>query len=179
MIVQTVLQEEDYLTYLLYSASRSKRSRANRRRSWLVITGAFLVIGYFFYGKDSFYSYCFFGLAVLNLFLYPLYQRYTYKKHYRKFVADNLSYRIGKESTIDFGSDVIETKDVTGESKFNVSEVAEIIEINTHYFVKLQSDDGLIIPKTAVDNPDFGEELLAIFDRPEIVLIRDLDWEWK
>jgi hypothetical protein len=179
MIVQTVLQEEDYLTYLLYSASRSKRSRANRRRSWLVITGIFLVAGFFFNGKDSFYSYYFFGAAALNLFLYPLYQRYAYKKHYRKFVAEKLAYRAGKECIIDFGSDIIETKDLTGESKFNVSEVAEIIEISTHYFVKLKSDDGLIIPKTAVDNPDFGEELLAIFDRPEIVLIRELDWKWK
>ncbi|OOQ58054.1 hypothetical protein [Mucilaginibacter pedocola] len=179
MTIKTILSEEDYLAYLLYSFSKNKQSRANRRRSWLVISGMFFVIGYMFYGSNNFYSYYFFGAGVISLIFYPLYQRYHYKKHYRKFVQDKLGYRIGKEGTINFGPEVIATEDVTGESKINTSEVAEIIEISTHYFVKLNSGDGLVIPKTATGNPNFLDELLTVLDNPNIKINRELDWQWK
>lgn len=179
MTIKTNLSENDYLTYLLYSASKNKRSRSNRLRSWLVVSVAFFAIAYMFYGGNNFYSYWFFGVGVISLVFYPFYQRYHYKKHYRKFVLDKLAYRIGKEITINFGPDVIETKDVSGESKINTGEVAEVIEISTHYFVKLNSDDGLVIPKIAINNANFIDDLLLVLDKPDITITGELDWKWR
>jgi hypothetical protein len=179
MIVKTVLQENDYLTYLLYSFSKNSRSKANRRRSWLVISGVFFVLGVLFYNAEKFYSYYFFGAGVITLIFYPLYQRSHYEKHYRKFVLEKLAYRIGKESSINFGPEVIETKDVTGESKINTSELAEINEIGTHYFVRLKTGDALVVPKSSVNSSSFVNDLLAIFQNPGIEVTKELDWRWK
>ncbi len=179
MIVKVVLQEDDFLTYLLYSASKNKRSRANRRRSWLIISGIFFLSAFLFREADGFFTWYFLSAGVISLIFYPLYQRYAYKRHYRKFLLDKLNYRIGKECVIDFQQDIIETKDVTGESKINASELSEINEIGAHYFVRLKTGDALVIPKSAVDGNSFVEDLLAIFQNPEIEVTRELDWRWK
>ena len=179
MILKVVLQEDDFLTYLLYSASKNKRSRANRRRSWLIISGGFFLSAFLFREADGFFTWYFLGAGVISLIFYPFYQRYAYKRHYRKFLLDKLNYRIGKECVIDFQQDIIETKDITGESKINTSELSEINEIGSHYFVRLKTGDALVIPKQQVNNSSFVEDLLAIFQNPEIEVTKELDWRWK
>lgn len=179
MILKTVLTADDYLTYMLYSASKNKRSKANRLRSWLVVSGSFVVIGYLFKGQDAFYFYYFLAAGVISLIFFPFYQRYAYKKHYRKFVMDKLKGKIGKECVINFGQDMIETKDDVTESKINTSEVSEINEIGTHYFVRLNTGDALVIPKSAVNNESFADDLLAIFQNPEIEVTEELNWKWR
>ncbi|MEO7214135.1 hypothetical protein [Mucilaginibacter sp.] len=179
MIVKVALTEDDFLTHLLYSASKNSRSKANRLRSWLVVSGCFFIIGFLFKDLNTFYCYYFAAAGVISLIFYPFYQRYAYKKHYRKFLLDKLSNRIGKECIIDFQQDIIQTKDVTGESKINTSEVSEINEIGTHYFVRLNTGDALVIPKSAVATDSFVEDLLDIFQNPEMEVTKELDWRWK
>ncbi|TFF40894.1 YcxB family protein [Mucilaginibacter psychrotolerans] len=178
MIVQTVLQEEDYLTYLLYSASKNKRSKANRRRSWLVLSFGFFALAFVLRYQNEFLAYWFLFCGIITLIFFPLYQRYSYKKHYQKFLMDKLGYRIDKESIIDFGSDIIETKDAGGESKIYTTELSEINEISTHYFVRLKSGDALVIPKAAVSS-SFVNDLLTIFQNPNIHVTQELGWRWK
>jgi hypothetical protein len=180
MIVKTILTEEDYLTYLLYSASKSKRAQGTRRKAWLTISGLLLVIGAaLINNSDGFYSYYFFAAGLISLLFYPLLQRYSYKKNYRKFVRDKMAYKIGKESVLKFGPDYIETRDVTGESKINTREVAEVNEIASHYFVRLKSGDGLVIPKKSVATPTFVDDVMSAMQSPDIMVTHEPNWKWK
>jgi hypothetical protein len=94
-------------------------------------------------------------------------------------VLDNLQYRFGKECKVNFQSDFIETKDITGESKINTSEVAQINEIGTHYFIKLKTGESLIIPKSIINKESFISELMTVFQNPNIIINRELNWRWK
>ncbi|RFZ82218.1 hypothetical protein DYU05_16505 [Mucilaginibacter terrenus] len=180
MTITIVLTEEDYLTYLLYSASKSKRAQGTRRKAWLTISGLLLVMGAaMLTSNDGFYSYYFFAAGLMSLVFYPLLQRYSYKKNYRKFVRDKMAYKIGKESILKFGTEYIETKDITGESRINTSEVAEINEIASHYFIRLKSGDGLVVPKTSVATPTFVDDVMSVMQNPDILVTHEPNWKWK
>lgn len=179
MYVTLLLNENDYLTYQLYTASKNKRSRNNRRKSWLILSVGFLLLGIGFINSNEFYAYYFLGAGIISLIFYPFYQRYKYKKHYHKYVLDNLQYRFGKECKVNFQSDFIETKDITGESKINTSEVTQINEIGTHYFIKVKTGESLIIPKSIINKDSFISELMTVFQNPNIVINRELNWRWK
>lgn len=179
MKITLVLNESDFLTYLLYTASKNKRARNNRRKSWLILSIGFLLLGVCFIDSNKFYSYYFFGVGVISLIFYPFYQRYRFKKHYHKHALDTLQYRFGKECQVDFQSKFIETKDITGESKINTSEITQINEIETHYFIKVKTGESLIIPKNIINSETFLSELMTIFQNPGIIVNKELNWRWK
>ncbi|MBB6128063.1 YcxB family protein [Mucilaginibacter lappiensis] len=179
MIITLVLNENDYLTQQLYVASTSKRSRRNRRKSWLIVSIGFVVLGLCFTGSNEFYNYYFLGMGVLSFIFYPYYQRYKYRRHYQKNVSEMLQYRIGKPCEVNFLPDFILTKDVTGEGKMNTSEITEINEISSHYFIRTKSGETLIIPKAQIHSPSFVTDLVAIFKNPNIMINKQLDWKWK
>ena len=178
MIITVTLNEEDYLTHQLYTASKNKGLKNRRRKNWLILTGLFFLTAFFAKGKIDFYAYYFFTAGVLTLIFYPYYQSYKYKKHFKKVVAENYEYRIGKEGVVHFQPDIIEIKDITGESKINTSEISQINEIKTHYFIKIKSGESLIIPKAAVPEI-FLTNAIAIFNNHNIVVNKELNWNWK
>jgi hypothetical protein len=179
MDITLVLNENDYLTYQLYTASKKKGVINNRRKSWLILSGSFLVLGFMFMRSNKFYAYYFLGAGVITLIFYPFYQRFKYKKHYQKFIADNYKYRFGKESRISLLPDFIHCQDITGESKTSTKEIEQIDEISTHYFVKIKSGESLIIPKREMIEDVSVSKLTAIFQNPNIIINKELDWKWK
>lgn len=179
MVIKLALSSSDYLTYQLYTASKSKRVKSNRRKSWLVVSAAFFVLGVIFYDNIKFYSFWFGGFGVISLIFYPVYARYYYKKHYEKSVLEHYGNKVGKESIIDFQPDYIMSKDVVGESKIYTIEVCEINEIGTHYFVKIKTGESLIVPKSIVHDDAFIGKLMEIFNNPAIKINKELDWKWR
>ncbi|MEZ2334098.1 SVM family protein [Mucilaginibacter sp. RCC_168] len=179
MIKTLALTEDDYLTYYLYTASRSKKIQSNRRKSWLIISICFLVLGMLFINNNKFYAYYFFAFGIICFIFYPSYQSYEYKKRYKKHVSDNYQYKVGVACEINFQPDFIETKDATSESKFSTNEVVEINEISSHYFIKTRSGSSIILSKAAINSPSFITDLIAIFNNPNIVINKQLEWKWK
>ncbi|MEO3404340.1 hypothetical protein AAFN85_10580 [Mucilaginibacter sp. CAU 1740] len=179
MVIKLVLTASDYLTYQLYTASKSERIKRNRYRSWLILSGCFLILGLMFYNSIKFYSFYFLGAGVISLMFYPFYQRYHYKKHYNKFILDSYKNKIGKEAMIDFQPDYIFSNDTTGEGKIYTSEVCEINEIGTHYFIKAKTGESLILPKSTINDDHFVQKLELIFNNPSIIINREPDWKWK
>ncbi len=179
MEIKLVLDANDYLTYHLYTASQSKTQKNKRYKSWVFITVAFFALSYLLKNTNEFLAYYFLGVGVLSLIFYPFYQRYYYKKHYSKFVNEKLQYKFGKENIIEFNEDAIYAKGDTGEGKINSAEIAEIIEIGTHYFLKFKSGDSIIIPKALIKNEMFVSELMTVLRNPAIILTKHLNWKWK
>jgi len=180
MVIKIALFEDDYLTYQLYTASKNKRTKNKRTQSWLIITGAFSIFAVFFKQNNNlFLTYYFVILAVLSLCFYPFYQRYYYKRQYKKYVLDNNANSFGKEVIIDIDADYLQTKSIGSEGKISTSGIAQLNEIGSHYFIKLNSGSSLIIPKKMVDEQLFLAELNEIAQKNNIPLNHELNWKWK
>jgi hypothetical protein len=177
------LDENDYLTYQLYIASKTRRIRNARLRGWILAPVMFLGLAYlFFESSNVVLGYYFLVLSGISVVLYPFYSRWRYKSHYKKFIAENYKNRFGEPCTIEINEDFITTKDRTGEAKINAEEVEVINEIKDFYFVKMKSGASLIISKIKTDPHELEslvEKLKDLRDKRGIQHNIELDWRWR
>ncbi|HMJ46781.1 MAG TPA: YcxB family protein [Ferruginibacter sp.] len=181
MKLEYSVAQNDFLQHQLFIASKSERIKSKRRNSWLLITCASLSLAFVFYqGDNKFMMYYCLGFAVLTLLFYPLYLRFHYKKHYRKFIEDTYKNRDGEIATVIFNDNNIETFDKTGESKINHSEIEEITETGEYFYLKMRSGGSLIVPKRKIEAIDDLRTLLQrLGNRLNIKFVSDLNWKWR
>ena len=166
------LDENDYLQSQLFIASKTERIKNQRRRSWIIISLGFFSLSYLFSQTDKdFLVYYFIGFGILSIFLYPLYQKSYYRKHYQKYIADTLKNRFGETATITFTDTNIECFDRTGDSKIILTEIEEIFETGEYFYLRMKSGVSLIIPKSKIENTDnLRTELKTLADKLKVHL---------
>ena len=181
MTLELTLRETDYLEHQLYVASRTGRIKTQRRKSWLMISGAFLVLGLlFFQGSNRFLTVYFLICGVASLLFFPLYQRRYYRKHYQNHVRRNFKNRFGVNATLTFGAEQIRITDPSGETKLNEDGVEQVIEAPNSFYLKLKMGEYLIVPKSGIaDLESLRAELKILAERQNIPFVSELDWKWK
>lgn len=177
MNINYTLTNHDFLEYYLYASSRSKSHKKRRFRSRIIIPIIYLLFGFYSAKVDNNIGIgiVFALVAIVWFIFYPMYSRWRYKKHYQKHVKENYRNRINKPIEIDFDGDEINTKDFSSESRINGTEIKELVETKNHFFIILNSDMSLVVPKHSIMNQsefktrilDFGAEY-----------IDELDWKW-
>jgi len=182
MTIDYKIDETDFLTYQLYVASKSDRIKKKRLRNKVIVSLIYVVFGllcYFFEGQISIVI-IFFIIGLLWFFIYPLWERRHYVKHYQGFIKENYKDVLGRIATLEFNNEYILTKDNGSESKVSTTELAEINEIPTAIFVRLKSGQSLILPKDKIDNID--DVIIRLKELANYLKIKysiDDKWEWK
>jgi hypothetical protein len=174
------LDEYDYLQYLLFDASQSDRIKKRRRRSWIVNSLTLLCLSFLFSRSENrFLTWYFLIIGLLAACLFPFYLRWRYKKHFKRFVQDTYRSRFGEISTIIFQEEYIETFDITGNSKINLSEIELINETGEYLYLKMKRGGRLIIPKSKIEYNELREELVKMATRLNVKFISELNWKWR
>jgi hypothetical protein len=183
MTIVYALEEKDYLNYFLFSASKSDRVRKNRWRNKVIIPVAYLSFGIFIIlisQKDISWFASFALLAILWFFIYPVYERGKFIRHYNSRIKENAKELLHKLGSLQIDNDYIYEKDNANESKFKTTEIVEITEISSNIFIKLNSAKSIVIPKDRI------LEIEALIQR-----LKDLaaylniqynienEWKWK
>jgi hypothetical protein len=177
---QIRLEKEDYLRFLLFTASKSKRMRTKRIRSWILTTLVFLCIGLVFYQKeDKFTAYYFMISAAICLLLYPFYYRWRYKQFYEKYIHQNYKNRIGVETEVGFADGFMTSKNRFGEEKIRLTEIEFIYEIKDNLFIRMKNGETIIIPCKSPDYAEFRGNLMMLTKGSGIVWQIELDWKWR
>ncbi|MBT4969393.1 MAG: hypothetical protein HOM80_10340, partial [Bacteroidetes bacterium] len=170
------LEKNDFLLFQLYTASKSVRIKRKKIRSWILLTlGSIFFTFYFHLDNSQFLTYYFLFCSFLVGFFFPKYFKWRYKKHYLKNIKEHYSNRFGIETTLEFTDAGIHTKDKTGESKINISEVEIVNETMYHYFIKISSGMSLIIPKSKITEPKI---LMKQFEKMKLSINKELNWKW-
>ncbi len=178
MKVDFTLDEDDFLEYQLYVASKSKRIKNKRRNLRVLVTLLYFVwaIWKFMQDDDILFSSLLAVFALLWFIFYPIYSKYYHKKHYKKFVQENYQERFFKPIELEINKEQIRSKDYIGEGKINPSEVEALIELRNRFFLKLNSNASLIIPKRDLKNID---DFKNAFKELNIPIKDEHNWEWK
>jgi hypothetical protein len=175
------LDENDLLTFQLYTASKTPRIKNARIRTWILMPVTFVALSYLFYdsSNDSLGIY-FLMLAILSAVFAPWYTRWRYKQHYLKYIRETYKNRLGQECTLIIDSETIGSTSSTEEVKIRKSDVEEINEIKDYYFFKARSGTTLLVSKVKTDNLD---EIVNLVDSlVKTYGVRDnveLDWKWR
>lgn len=179
MIIRYSLNKEDYLIYQLFSASKSKKIKAQRRRSYVLLIIAFVLLGFSFFSSNRFYFYVFLLLAISMAIFYPLYQRKRYENHYKKYIEEHQKNLFGKETLLEITGTSINTKSHLGEAKLNTTIIENITETQDYFFIRLDTGSSFIIPKRIDEVEVFKNYLKEFSKSKKIDYIEDLDWKWK
>ena len=177
MKLEYTLDDDDFVQYYLYTASKSKNIKKKRILMRFLIPFIYLLFSLWEYFKENIWlSSIFLILALVWVIFYPLYTRYRYTKHYAKHVNENYKSRLFKPIKLEVTSDYILGEDFTGETKINITEVKSLTEISNNFFINVTSNASLIIPKRDIFNKDdFKEE----FIKKNIPIENELNWKWK
>lgn len=183
MNIHFYLEKNDHLIYQLYVASKSERIRKKRLRSkilWPVIYG---IMSLFFFGKSALgLGVIFIILSALWFVLYPIWERRYYVKHYQGFIDEHFTAKdqIQSEISLEFDEKYLFSKDYVGESKIILSEIQEIVELESLILMRLSDAISIILPKERIQNIDEVKNYLnTLAERLNISYHQEQDWQWK
>jgi len=175
------LDENDFLTFQLYTASKTPRIRNGRIRTWILMTVTFLLFAYLFYksNNESLTVY-FLSFAGLSALFAPLYTRWRYRQHYLRYIRDTYKNRLGQECTLILDADTVGSKSNAEEVKIKKSEIEEINEIRDYYFLKARSGTILLISKSKTENREEIEKLIkSLVETYRVRHNVELNWKWR
>ncbi len=181
MTLDYKIDEKDFLTHQLFVASKSDRIKRKRQRSKIIVPLIYVALGILFFFQDKVsLTIIFFIIGILWFFIYPLWERQYYIKHYKGFIKENYKDRLGLCATLEFNNDYILTKDNGSESRILTTELEEICEISTTIFVRLKGGQSFILPKDKITDFDkVKARLKELADHLKIKYDLDEKWEWK
>ncbi len=181
MRIDYKIDENDFLTHQLFVASKSDRIKKKRQSSKVVWPLICVALGllYIILGKVS-GSILFFITGLLWFFIYPIWERWYYIKHYKGFIKDNYQDKLERTATLEFNNDYLIAKDNGSESKVLTTELEEICEIPTTIFVFLKAGQAYILPKDKINDIDkVKARLKELADHLKIKYHIDEEWKWK
>lgn len=175
------LDENDFLTYQLYTASISGYTNKRRRITWISLTGVTFALGALLYDReDPIIGYYFAVIGVLVFAFYPLYSRRRYRNFFRNHIQRHYSERFGKEVILRLEEDQIYSFDDGSETIVKLTELRAIVELPEHYLLGLEGGNSFILSKNKVENPKaLKEEVEALSRKTRISIRRDTDWKWR
>jgi YcxB-like protein len=177
MTLEYKIDEQDFLDFQLFTASKSDRINKKKRNGWILLTVGSIVVAFYFYLNQNNPMTIYFGLvAIATGVFYPRYFKWRYKKHYKTFIKENYSKRFGQVETLEINSDSILSKDKTGEGKINLSEIEKIDETANHFFLKISTGLTLLIPKKELKSVDVLREK---FKDIGLTVQDETNWTWK
>ena len=169
------LDENDYLTYQLFTASKSALIAKKKRNGWILAPLSFLILAVMFYASDNFPLTVYFVIAaIVTVIFFPRYFKWRYKKHYLKHIQTNYQNRFGTESELEITSDGIIYKDETGEGKNNVKKIKRVNNLPAHFLIELNIGTSIILPNNQIDE---GTELKTLNDL-QLEVIDESSWKW-
>jgi len=179
MTIAFDLDENDYLQGTLFFASKNRVVKRAILKWWLIAPVGILLVGLALLRSDKVVSFALITFAVIQLAIYPLYIKERYKQRYKKLVAQLYKTKIGK-LTIVLNDEMIELYRETASSKFDITEIEEIIETGDYFFARLSANSMLVFPKNKISQtPTLRDKLKQITTKLNVAFNVDLNWRWK
>lgn len=181
MTLNYFISAEDQLQHQLFNASKSPITIKQRRKNWLISTlYLFILTALLIWHEKSNIGYYFLCISILFFGLYPRYLTFHYKKHYTKLIKQTFEGKPLAEVTLTINEAEILTSDETGESKIDIAQIIEIVEIESYIFLIMRFDGSLIIPKYKLENSmSIVKTLQEIANQLKIEYKLEMDWKWK
>ncbi len=182
--IEYYLTKEDRLTWYLFR--RSKKSGKVRRRvqsHFLFLLFLVFVLFWAHSLERSFNLFLTVGallLFALHLVLYPLFLRWYYPKHYRRYIDMHyLEEDLSEESPLKFRQEndtfFFATKNKISKLPYTLFE--SVYEIEEYFLlIRKKKEGALIFPKKRIDDiREFRSSLISL----PLTFHSDLDWRWS
>lgn len=173
------LNQNDFLQYQLFTASKNKTLIKQKRRSLLWIFLATIIIGINIYNSTKNGLLYFIPVCLIILPAFYFLIKWQYKSHYLKYIQQNYKEKIGFVSDFNFKNDELIVINSMAESKIHYSSFSEINEIQDYYFLKIKTGESFIIPKSVISKRhEFEQIILLLKEKYNIKEVVELNWKY-
>lgn len=174
------IDQADYLLYLFYSTSKSKRVQKRRALNKLVLMMIYVLTGIMIFSRSGpIASAAFFLLCIPVYFLFNMMERKQYNKHFTRFINDHFKDRVGKPASIELQENAFRVLDEE-DNTFPYEEIEYITETGEMIIVQLNNGVAILLPKARIsEHADLITELKRISGLNSIPYNSELDWKWK
>lgn len=175
MKFEYTLQEEDYLSFQLYTAQQRPRFYLRQKNGRFFLAMIFATMGIYFGYSKEWGMVAYFSLLTIVIFLfYPRYFRWRQKMHYLRFVRQHYRSAFNAVETFERSGKTVKLSNQTGEGILPQDELESWVETGQHFYILLKSSSGLVIPKAQVEEDAFRKELMAL----NLSHTEHLNWKW-
>ncbi|MBU2020105.1 MAG: YcxB family protein [Bacteroidetes bacterium] len=176
MHIEYTLNEQDYLDFQLYTASKSIRLQKKKLRGWILLPLFSILLATYFYIQNTPGLAIYFGaIAFLAVLFYPKYFNWRHARHYKRFINANYKDRMGLKEKLEITPGYIFSKNITGEGKINITEIDQVTETSTCFFIKIASGSSFIVPKRELENLNQFKSRLK---ECKLSITEELEWKW-
>ena len=181
MTLEYTIDEKDFLTYHLYTTSKSESIKKRRVRNKVLVPIVYLALGLFSLYQDKMgLGIIFIVIGILWYFIYPLWEKQRYVNHFKAFIDERYKNTLGRMATMQLENEYILAKDEGAESKVLTTEIEEINEISSAIFIKLKTAQSIIFPKNKInDLNSLIERLRALASTLNVKYNVEDKWEWE
>jgi len=173
--------ESDYLNYLYYVTTKSKRVVRKRTMNKLVILFLYFIAGLFLYNSQGpVNSGIFFVLCLPMYFFYTYFEKRQYSKHFLKYIKANYNQEIGVNTTIELDDEGISVAVNDSKTKMPWTDIAIISETGSLILVEQKDQNAIVIPKQNTNQiAELIAELRRMASDHNIPYNEELNWKWK
>lgn len=125
MIIDYYIDENDFLTYQLYTASRSNRLNKARKQRIVIIPLLYIAFGLVLLWMDNVLTSCIFFTLGTLVFSVPYEEKKRYIKNYKGYIKENYKDRLGKVTKLELSNEFILAKNDEMENKVSTTEIEE------------------------------------------------------
>jgi hypothetical protein len=148
MTINYIVKEEDYLQYLLYSASKNKSLQSKVLFRRILLSFTLILCGLLLLNRGNDTTFLFFIIAgILTAIFYSKYASWRYKSYYLKEINKKYSKFIGKPITITLNPDSLYIADEYSNSTLKTNSLDSIIELVDFFILKFHGELGIAINK--------------------------------
>ena len=180
MIFEFIPHESDYLSYLFYVTTKSKRVQKKRTINKMVILFIYFISGLYLYNSQGpIPAALFFILCLPTYFLYNYFEKKQYRKHFTRYIGAHFSEEIGVTTTIHLDDEGVTVSVGESETKMPWSEIEEINETGTLILIQEKNQNTIVIPKNTSRVRELADELKRFAMEHIIPYQEELNWKWK
>lgn len=181
MIIEYKIDEQDFLTYQLWNASRSEAIQRKRQRTKYLFLAFYIGLGlYSLYDGKTVFGSILLIVASIWFYVYPIWERSNYSKHFKKIIDRKYKNKLGRVASLEIQDKYFIIIDDGSESRIATTEITEMYETGSTVYVSLQNGVTFIFPKLKIKNIDaLIARLKELALNLGIIYRIDLEWEWK
>lgn len=172
MELKYTLQENDYLNFYNFNASRNDAIKKRKLRSWILLSAVFFGVGLFTFldNKENVGMMIYaFSMGTIIAVGYPFYFKWRYQKYYKNLIRTQLKDKLGVETCLFIHDKHLVVNDAQGEMKWDLNSFIEIAVTEAYLFLYVKGGGAIILPQS---NESFINQLLQTFKDHQIHIKR-------
>ncbi len=169
------ISEDEFLTFQLYTLSKSLNVLKKMKRGQIFATILGIILAFNLFISDAFWPGTVMLVVCIGIYLYyPQYHKWRMKRNFKRYIHINYKDRFEQSEELTFHNKGVLSKNISGEGEIPKAELTELVEISTIFLLRMKNGASIILPKGQID----ALKLKAQVKKLGLPFREELNWKY-